>query len=311
MSKNIINNSDSSDSENDKNYKIQKKRGRPRKNTTPLKLSNILKPISYNKDKKDQDDEIILHLPLYDDIVSSSEKNLFTMKDESDNIKMTNIIESLSNSENDNKYVDNNDIKNLINEIKKRDIVIKKRDIVIKKLKTNLNEIKNDNNYDNSSSAMKDIKTKMLNLNLININKDNKSIIVDKTDISCWWCAHNFDTMPCFIPDRYFNEKFYVFGCFCTYNCAMAYNLSMNDYRVSLRISLIKKLFSKIFSNMDQISVAPPKELLKKFGGYLSIEEFRDKTMLCKKEYKLSLPPLIHLLPVVEEIQKDYAKNIR
>jgi len=150
----------------------------------------------------------------------------------------------------------------------------------------------------------------MMDLKLIDINgKTGKPMVVDKTDIACWWCAHNFNTLPCFIPDRYFESTFYVFGCFCTYSCAMAYNLNMDDPRKSGRISLLKTLYSQIFSSVDNIPVAPNKEVLQKFGGPKTIEEFRDTAMLCKKDLKLTLPPMIPLIPVLHEVPKDQTTN--
>lgn len=306
---------------NDVSSKLQKKRGRPRKNVASTKVSNVLKQVSQNKDD-DRDEEIILHLPLYDDDEknlndTSSDKNMFTMKDESDKKKSNKQLKSLSNfsdlsdsssepeSDESEKFTTKTSIKKLLTEIKKRDTIIKK-------LKTNIADLKNDNNDSYYLTAGKNIKTSMLDLKLININNDNKLITVEKTEIACWWCSYNFDTMPCFIPDRYVNEKFYVFGCFCTYSCALAYNINMNDYRVPLRISLIKKLYSKIYSVTDQdanIQVAPQKELLQKFGGNMTILEFRNDAILRKKDFKVSIPPLIPLIPMVEEIQKDCTGN--
>jgi hypothetical protein len=86
----------------------------------------------------------------------------------------------------------------------------------------------------------------------------------------------------------------------------------MNDYRVPLRISLIKKLYSKIYSVTDQdanIPVAPQKELLQKFGGNMTILEFRSEALLRKKDFKITIPPLIPLIPMVDEIQKDTTGN--
>jgi hypothetical protein len=86
----------------------------------------------------------------------------------------------------------------------------------------------------------------------------------------------------------------------------------MNDYRVPLRTSLIKKLYSKIFSVSDQeanIPMAPQRELLQKFGGNMTIADFRNESILCKKDFKVAIPPLIPLIPMVEEIQKDCTGN--
>ena len=139
-----------------------------------------------------------------------------------------------------------------------------------------------------------------MNLDFI-VDKDGKQKIVTKTDISCWWCTEKFNSMPCFIPSKYHNKNFYVFGCFCSYSCAAAYNMNMNDYKVWERHTLLKKLYNKINNNNDEITVAPPKETLKKFGGTLDIDEFRNKNNSINKTYNIILPPLTSIIPYIEE----------
>ena len=331
------NDSNSDDSENEKQISdndeektkinkeelVQKKRGRPRK--TALIHNNLNLPSIKNVKKiitPVQDEEIILHLPLYDDDNESSEKNLFTMKDDSvfdifDGVKdiqkglksISSIHQNDSDSDELLNFNTNNKIKSLLLELKKKDTYINK-------LKSQLTELKNDVCSDSAIGITKETKTKLLNLKLINI-KDDKYIVCEKTDIACWWCTYNFDTMPCFLPDKYVNDVYYVFGCYCSYNCALSYNINMGDYRISVRTALLRKLYSKIFSLDDKLIeehliMAPPKELLEKFSGEdgLTIEQFRNKSLMCTKEYKLSLPPIIPLLPKMEEAQRESKKNI-
>ena len=52
-----------------------------------------------------------------------------------------------------------------------------------------------------------------------------------------------------FIPEKYINGKYHVFGNFCSFGCAFAYNdNSINDYRRQIRDSLLKKLYKDIFN---------------------------------------------------------------
>lgn len=276
----------------------QKRRGRPRKNITVQKSALAHKPKKTSDG--DEDDELILHIPIYDEGEdgdnSSSEKNMFTMKSDDEDERPVKPLKSLSHSD------DDVDVKKLL-------IELKKKDAIIKRLKAASGESKGVAFHDNTPSFTRETKTKMINLNLIDI-KSNKTIVVDKTDIACWYCSYNFNTIPCFLPDRYYESTFYVFGCFCTYSCVMAYNLAMNDSRSSSRISLIKLLYSKIFSaSTDAIPIPPERELLQKFGGPISIEEFRNSALLCKKEFKVALPPMIPLIPVMHEIPKDQTSN--
>lgn len=268
----------------------QKKRGRPKKNETLVKPVTLVTP----EQSDEEEEEIILQLPLSEeDDDSSSDKNCFTMKDDSPKkTGVTKFIDSISDESNEDSKMTT---KQLLNELKKKDEMVKKlRDAML--------------NMRKNTCAISDIsgnaKSRLINMKLLNINKNNEPIVVDKTDIACWWCAHNFNCMPCFIPERFCDNKYYVFGCFCTYSCAMAYNLNMNDYRVSVRTSLIKKMCTEIFGNAN-IKTAPPKELLIMFGGDMNIEDFRNQSLLHKKEFKVKLPPMIPLLMSVEENQRN------
>ena len=263
---------------------VQKKRGRPKKTDSNQKTTKLITPTQ----SENEDEEIILHLPLDDDDKeSSSEKNLFTMKDESE---CKHFVDSIDSDDSNDQF----STKQLITEMKKKDVLIKKlKDSIINIKKNNLGY----------SEIYGTLKSRMINLKLLDINKSNTLVVVDKTHIACWWCSHNFDTLPCFIPDRLCDGKYYVFGCFCTYSCAMAYNLNMNDYRVSIRTSLIKKLAQEIFGQ-SAVPVAPPKELLIKFGGDIPIDDFRNSALLCKKEFKVQIPPLIPLIMNVNENQR-------
>jgi len=266
----------------------QKKRGRPKKNENMSKHITLVTPDQSEEDEE----EIILQLPLSDSESDSSDNNDFTMKDESPKKSgISKFIESISNESNDESKFTTDHLM----------IELKKKDNIIKKLRETLINVKK-NSYNNSDISG-NAKSKLINMKLLNINKNNELIIVDKTDVACWWCAHNFNCMPCFIPERYCDDKYYVFGCFCTYSCAMAYNLNMNDYRVSVRTSLIKKLCTEIFGNAN-VKSAPPKELLIMFGGDMSIDDFRNQSLINKKEFKIKIPPMIPLLMSVEENQR-------
>jgi hypothetical protein len=188
-----------------------KKRGRPRKeenkHEVKIRSSQEITTIKANP----EDEQIILRLPIYDDddddlnsVNSEKNVNLFTMKDDSEtqtqtqtqHTKQKNTIISLSDDEfrnfdiNSDIDSDNINIKKILDEMKKKDIIIKKlrSDIAMYK------EI----NYANSAPTNKDLQSKMLDLKLINI-KENKLIIVDKTNIACFWCTDKFDGHPCFL----------------------------------------------------------------------------------------------------------------
>ncbi len=73
----------------------------------------------------------------------------------------------------------------------------------------------------------------------------------------------------------------------------------MHDYRVKTRESLIKYIYLYIFGENSLLLPAPKKELLKDFGGILTITEFRKCFSTIDSVYEINIPPLI---PMVHEI---------
>jgi hypothetical protein len=99
-------------------------------------------------------------------------------------------------------------------------------------------------------------------------------------NISCFWCCHDFSSDPVFMPMSYthLKEEFNVKGCFCSFNCCLAY--MDNDSKYKKNRFLLSHMY-KIFTGESRlkpfdINPAPPRETLKKFGGFLSIEEYRE-----------------------------------
>ena len=163
-------------------------------------------------------------------------------------------------------------------------------------------------------------KVTQMDVDLVSV-VDGKSVVTDKTDVVCWWDTEPFEGPPCFLPHRVNDGTYYVSGCFCSDDCAAAYNLELNDYKVWERMSLLKCLRNDIeqatkVSSKDvgeercgepnQIRIAYPRYTLKKFGGNLSTEEFRKDCIRNHEEYRLVMPPMV---PVVPYIEKNYKKD--
>lgn len=133
-----------------------------------------------------------------------------------------------------------------------------------------------------------------------------KNISVKKTDISCWWCTYKFDTPPVFLPDRTHGDEYYVFGCFCSCNCAAAYNFNMSDYKLWDRHSMLISLYREFVG--DTIQISPPKECLDKYGGPLTIEEYRKNFLILNKNCRIIMPPMISIVPLIE-IKDKHSSN--
>ena len=69
-------------------------------------------------------------------------------------------------------------------------------------------------------------------------------------------------------------------------------------------------MYSQIYDTPDlTVKLAPPRQSLKIFGGKLSIDEFRDCNTDYLKNYKIVLPPMVSIIPSLEEIKKDSLKK--
>jgi hypothetical protein len=147
-------------------------------------------------------------------------------------------------------------------------------------------------------------------------DKQDNEFLPKKTTISCWWCTHTFDNLPCYIPTKITDNKFSVFGCFCSFNCACSYNLNINDNKVWERYTLLKLLYYKInhdkISSIKDIEINPagPKELLEKYGGSMNIVDYRKNCKILGREYHKLIPPFIPLNLGFEEMTNNKVNKI-
>jgi len=142
-------------------------------------------------------------------------------------------------------------------------------------------------------------------------DKQDEKSWVKRTDICCWWCAHQFDTVPLGIPVEFDGEIFKVRGCFCSFSCLTSYNKDSKESGCYYLIkAFYKALVGKVFD--ENVSEAPPKEMLCIFGGPYSIKEFRNKSETfngsIKTSYNKLLPPMISWNYQIEECVKTTRK---
>lgn len=259
------------------NFNDKKKRGRPKK--TQQLINPIINKTKINTSTFDQD-EIILHLPISASDIQSFQ-NKIVVENAQDNCSDTNSISSNYNKKN-NKQEQLNELNN------------SQYNNIIKKLKEENDKLKK---YliDVTPMYFTEVKTYPVNLKLFDV--DGSNYVMKYTNIPCWWCTYNFDWLPVGIPEKYHNDTFYVWGCFCSFNCKAAYNLNINDNRVWERYTLMKQLYYII--NKDnivsiaeiEINPAGPKELLEKYGGPMSIDVYRKNSKILGKEYHKLIPP--------------------
>ena len=152
-----------------------------------------------------------------------------------------------------------------------------------------------------------------------NIHSDLDQQWPEKTDISCWWCCHQFTNCPCTMPVKHDprRNRFEFSGIFCSWNCAKAYSLGINDHSRFTRTPLIGLLVQQMYGTQESVSIksAPPRQCLKIFGGYMTIEQFRNNSKNVDS-YTLNLIRRNFIYPEVTEISNikiktPTAKNLR
>lgn len=122
------------------------------------------------------------------------------------------------------------------------------------------------------------------------------------TTIHCYWCCHQFDGPPMGIPVKFVREKFYTYGCFCSLECAAAYNFEHYgsvDERWK-RFSLLNMLAARL-GHEGVVKQAPDRLALTMFGGYLDIEAFRAHSRT-RRLVLVNFPPMQTMTQQVEEI---------
>ena len=133
-------------------------------------------------------------------------------------------------------------------------------------------------------------------MNIHNNIKHDKKLV-------CWWCCHCFDNTPIYLPENKLDNHYYMYGYYCSFNCAMAYNVDMNDYKIWDRSSYLNQLYYKLNNKYKKIRPAPSKYCLDIFGGSMNIDTFREKFIDTECDYRLIIPPLKSIIPVMEEKQ--------
>jgi len=128
------------------------------------------------------------------------------------------------------------------------------------------------------------------------------------TCLACYWCCHRFDTPPIGLPCKYTNGRFHVTGCFCSLECAAAYNvMQLRDGLMEERMNLLNFL-ARDLGYHTVVKAAPPRQTLQMFGGNLSIDEFRAHHN-GKKCININFPPMVVLVSQLEEINDSDVCN--
>ena len=158
----------------------------------------------------------------------------------------------------------------------------------------------------NKDTELKEVwkKLKQLEHNLhVNNISDKKS--------ACFWCTHDFDNPPIYIPKYFLRNSYHVYGCFCSPECSVAYLMEENiDSSTKFeRYHLLNYIYAKIYDYKKNIKPAPnPYYMLERYYGNLSIQEYR--ALLSNERLFLIVDkPLTRIMPELHQDNEDHIIN--
>ena len=283
---------------------IKKKRGRK----PTGKIIELNKTIINNNDYPNC---IIAHLPISNkDILKITKQNNKVIT-ENKNLSIEEINININDDNKNKKLITLNNF----NSVDLTKLYCTKCEVLEKKCNDLIDKIKEQEyqiNQERHINPIINIKEHHIcDVKIHNIN-NNKIEWVKTTDTCCWWCCHKFDSVPIGLPEKYINDTFHLYGCFCSFNCAQAYNLNTNYNKICEVYSLLNFLKKKIcdlnniqYKNYDYICSAPPRQSLNMFGGPMSIDEFRNSLYTLTQNYNYILPPMIPLIGLLEIIPQE------
>lgn len=126
--------------------------------------------------------------------------------------------------------------------------------------------------------------------------------MVESVQRLCWHCCHTWSGPTIPFPMRHDERrnKFTVVGQFCSWECVKAYN---RDQYAGIRNSLnsvnIRHYYKKVTGDSRRFVSAPPRALLKAFGGTLTIDEFR-RSRDPNLSYSFAPGRFVHVVPQSE-----------
>jgi hypothetical protein len=127
--------------------------------------------------------------------------------------------------------------------------------------------------------------------------KEDCNININSSNSVCWNCCHCINSETISQPIKYDNNVFTTVGNFCSYSCISRYIIDSNESSENIfnKLSTLN-LYHNIKNNTKSKSVtpAPSKLVLKLFGGYMDIDEYRLKN----QEYLITT----NIEPIVKSV---------
>lgn len=163
------------------------------------------------------------------------------------------------------------------------------KDTLVKNKKDQI-KLSTSDSEDSENESLDTFNIKSKNKKMLNQNLDIKNIKCMKffsdefdngkeilfSNYRCYNCHYKFLNQPFFLPISYcsIQNKYKVYGNFCSPNCVKSY--ALNSKTLNNKVYLVGEMYKKILGYNYIIKPAPPINLLKDYGGPLTIQEYRN-----------------------------------
>ena len=135
--------------------------------------------------------------------------------------------------------------------IKKKEEECNKNIILHLKVKCNSENIIKEYNYYNNDKVIKQNNISVIQTKLKNLQYDlHTNSLYNKSD--CFWCTCSFKSEPIYIPNSIINNKYKVYGNFCSPQCAAAFLFNEN---IEEDFFNLKGILIAIFSNKFNLKI--------------------------------------------------------
>ena len=130
--------------------------------------------------------------------------------------------------------------------------------------------------------------------------------IPSQSDSACFWCCHPFTNRPVVLPIRDTGEYLQVMGNFCCPECASAYlfDIRQDSHTRWEQLALLYRVYGEACHGT--IHPAPPRSILKLFGGALSIQDYRQLIYSHTVRVDIHLPPMVSILATMDTKPIDF-----
>jgi hypothetical protein len=155
--------------------------------------------------------------------------------------------------------------------------------------------------YSDILNVVETASNEQFNTELLKTVLDKVSVQAYSAQTACFWCCHGFNWISCILPRSYdaYKNIYSAEGNFCSPECALAYCYADNktsDSTKWLQHSMLATLYTDLYKDR-LLSPAPPRSLLRMFGGPLDIAQYREYTSGENYIVHSDLPPIRLVFP--------------